>query len=91
MEVETIKKSKREKTLEIENLGKKSAVIVNSKIQVIKERISSADDAIENTDSTVKEMQTAKASNPKHPGNAGHNEKTKHKDYRYGREQRFTT
>ena len=27
-----------------------------------------------------------KAGNPKHPGNPGHNEKTKPKDYRYRRE-----
>ena len=32
-----------------------------------------------------------KASNPKHPGNLGYNEKTKPKDSRYKREQRFPT
>ena len=32
-----------------------------------------------------------KGPNPKHPGNQGHNKKTKPKDYRYGREQRFPT
>ena len=32
-----------------------------------------------------------KASNPKHSGNPGQNEKTKPKDYRYKREQRFPT
>ena len=30
-----------------------------------------------------------KAPNPKYPGNQGHNEKTKYKDYRYRREQIF--
>ena len=30
-----------------------------------------------------------KAPNPKHPGNPGHNEKTKPKDNRYRRERRF--
>ena len=50
MEVETIKKSKRETTLEIENLGKKSGAIDASKtnrIQDIEERISGAEDIIE--------------------------------------------
>jgi hypothetical protein len=32
-----------------------------------------------------------KAPNPKHPGNPGHNEKTKLKDNKYRREQRFPT
>jgi hypothetical protein len=32
-----------------------------------------------------------KAPNPKHPGNPGHNEKTKLKDNRYRRERRFPT
>jgi hypothetical protein len=58
MEVETIKKSQRETTLEIENLGKKSraidAIITNS-IQEIEERISSAEVSIENIDTTIKE------------------------------------
>ena len=30
-----------------------------------------------------------KAPNPKHPGNPGHNEKTKPKENRYRRERRF--
>jgi hypothetical protein len=30
-----------------------------------------------------------KSPNPNHPGNPGHNEKTKHKDNRYTRERRF--
>jgi hypothetical protein len=32
-----------------------------------------------------------KSPNPKHPGNPGHNEKTKPKDNRYRRELRFPT
>ena len=32
-----------------------------------------------------------KAPKPKHPGNPGHNEKTKPQDSRYRREQRFST
>jgi hypothetical protein len=51
MEVEAIKKSQRETTLEIENLGKKSgakdASIINRK-QEMEERISGTDDSIEN-------------------------------------------
>ena len=58
MEVETIKKSQRETTLEIENLGKKSGAIdasITNRIQEIEERISGAEDTIENIDTTVKE------------------------------------
>ena len=58
MEVETIKKSQRETTLEIENLAKRSGVIdasITKRIQEIEERISGAEDAIENIDITVKE------------------------------------
>ena len=58
MEVETIKKSQRETTLEIENLGKKSGAIdtnITNRIQEIEERISGAEDTIENIDTTIKE------------------------------------
>jgi uncharacterized protein YdcH (DUF465 family) len=58
MEVETIKKSQRETTLEIENLGKKSGAIFASiinRIQEIEVRISGAEDSIENMDTTTKE------------------------------------
>ena len=58
MEVETIKKSQRETTLEIENLGKKSGAIdasITNRIQEIEERISGAEDTIEKTDTTIKE------------------------------------
>jgi chromosome segregation ATPase len=58
MEVETIKKSQRETTLEIENLGKRSGVIdasTTNRIQGIEERISGAKDTIENIDTTIKE------------------------------------
>jgi recombinational DNA repair protein RecR len=56
MEIETIKKSQRETTLEIENLGKRSGVI-NSSItnRIQEESISGAEDSIENIDTTVKE------------------------------------
>jgi hypothetical protein len=58
MEVEKIKKSQRETTLEIENLGKRSELIharITNKIKQTEERISGAEDTIENVDITVKE------------------------------------
>jgi hypothetical protein len=59
MEVETIKKSQRETTLETENLGKRSGVkdasIIN-RIQETEERITGAEDTIENIDTIIKEM-----------------------------------
>jgi hypothetical protein len=53
MEIETIKKSQRETTLELENLGKRSGV--TKRIQEIEEIISGAEDTLENIDTTVKE------------------------------------
>jgi hypothetical protein len=50
MDIETIKKSQRETTLEIESLGNRSEVVdvsINNRIQEIVERISGADDTIE--------------------------------------------
>ena len=44
--------------MEIENLGKRSGVIdasITNRIQEIEERISGAEDTIENIDTTVKE------------------------------------
>ena len=58
MEVEKIKKSQKKTTLEIENLGKKSGAIdasITNRIQEIEERISGAEDTIENIDTTIKE------------------------------------
>jgi predicted nucleic acid-binding Zn-ribbon protein len=58
MEIETIKKSQRRTTLEMENLRKRSGVIdasITNRIQEIEERISGADDTIENMDTTAKE------------------------------------
>ena len=72
MEVETIKKSQREKTLQKENLGKRSGTIdasVTNRIQKIEERISGAEETIENIDTTIKEnAKCKKVPNPKHPG-----------------------
>ena len=58
MEVETIKKSQRETTLEIEILGKKSGIIdvsISNRIRKMEERISGAEDSIGNMDTTIKE------------------------------------
>jgi chromosome segregation ATPase len=57
-EVETIKKTQSETTLEIKTLGKKSGTIdvsISNRIQEIEERISGAEDSIENMDTTIKE------------------------------------
>jgi hypothetical protein len=65
MEIETIKKSQRETTLEKENLGKKSEVIdvsITNRIQEIEKRISGTKDTIENIDKQSKKMQNAKSS-----------------------------
>jgi hypothetical protein len=58
MEVETIKKTQRETTLDIETLEKKSRTIdasISNRIQEMEERISGAEDSIENLDTTIKE------------------------------------
>jgi hypothetical protein len=55
VEIETIKKSQRETTLELENLGKRYGVIDQQQNQEIEERISEAEDTLENIDTTVKE------------------------------------
>jgi predicted nucleic acid-binding Zn-ribbon protein len=88
MEIETIKKSQRETTLNLENLRKRSGVIdasITNRLQEIEERISGVEDTKENIDATVK-CKMQKAPDPKHPGNPGHNEKNKPKDNRYRRE-----
>jgi chromosome segregation ATPase len=57
-EVDTIKKTQREATLEIEYLGNKSGTIdasISNRIQEMEERISGAEDSIENIGTTIKE------------------------------------
>ena len=87
MEVEAIKKSQRETTLEIENLGKRSGVIdasTTNTLQEIEERISGAEDTIENIDTTIKENAKCKKLLTQNiQENPGHNEKTKPKDNKY--------
>ena len=53
-------------------------------VQEIEEKLSEAEDTIENIDTTVKEnAKSKKLLTKKNPGNPGHNEKTKPKDNRY--------
>jgi hypothetical protein len=57
-EVDTIKKTQSEATLEIKTLGKKSGTIdasISKRIQDMGERISGAEDSIENSSTTIKE------------------------------------
>ena len=57
-EVDTIKKTQSEATLEIETLGKKSGTIdvsISNRMQEMEERISDAEDPIGNMDITIKE------------------------------------
>jgi hypothetical protein len=86
MEVETMKKTQRETTLEIEITGKKSGTIdvsISNRIQEMEERISGAEDSIGNMDTTTeKNAKCKKDPNSKRPGNPGHNEKTKPTDNR---------
>jgi hypothetical protein len=58
MEVEIIKKTQRETTLEIETLGKKSGSIdvsISNRMQVMEESISGIEDSIKNMDTTIRE------------------------------------
>ena len=57
-EVETIKKTQSKTTLETETLGKKSGTIdssISNRIQEMEERISDAENCIENMDTKIKE------------------------------------
>ena len=85
-EVDTIKKTQSEAMLEIVMLGKKSGNIdesISNRIQEMEERISGAEDSIENIGTTIKDnTKRKKDPNSKHPGNTGHNEKTKPTDNR---------
>jgi predicted nucleic acid-binding Zn-ribbon protein len=62
-EVDTIKETQSEATLEIENLGEKSGTIdvsISNTIQEMEERISGAEDSIENIGITIKENKKCK-------------------------------
>ena len=62
-EAETIKKTQKETTLEIEILGKKSGTInasISNRIKEMEETIASAEDSTENLDTIIKKKKTAK-------------------------------
>jgi chromosome segregation ATPase len=62
-EVDTIKKRQREAKLEIENLGKKSGTIdasTSNRIQEMEDRISGAEESMENMGTTIKEIAKCK-------------------------------
>jgi predicted nucleic acid-binding Zn-ribbon protein len=63
MEVETIKKTQKETTLEIEILGKKSGTInasISNRIKEMEETIASAEDSTENLDTIIKKKKNCK-------------------------------
>jgi hypothetical protein len=78
VEIETLKKTQRETTLEMESLGKRAGVTnasITNRIQEVKERISGTKDTTEDIYTTVKENQKKqKDSNSKHSRNPGHND-----------------
>ena len=81
MEIETITKSQRQTTVELENLGKRAGAIdasITNRIQEMEERLHR-----EHGHSNQRKCKMQKDPNPKHPGNPGHNEKMKPKDNRY--------
>ena len=58
MKIESLKKTQREKGLEIENLGKSTGVTyasITNRIWEIVERISATEDTVEDMDTTIKE------------------------------------
>jgi cell fate (sporulation/competence/biofilm development) regulator YmcA (YheA/YmcA/DUF963 family) len=85
-EVDTIKKTQSEAKLEIETLGKKSGTIdtsISSRIQEMEQRISGAEDSIENhRHNNQRTYKIQKDPKSKHSANPGHNEKTKSTDNR---------
>jgi hypothetical protein len=63
MYIETLKKTQRETTLNMENLGKRSGVTgtsITNRMQVIEERFSGIEYTIENIDTIVKENTKSK-------------------------------
>ena len=64
-EVDTIKKTQSEAMLETETLGKKSGTIdasISNRIQEMEEKISDAENCIENIGKTIKDNENAKRS-----------------------------
>jgi hypothetical protein len=84
-EVDTIKKTQIEATLEIETLGKKSGTIdasISNRIQEIEENLRCRRLHREHWQNNQRKYKIQKDPNSKHPGNPGHNEKTKPTDNR---------
>jgi hypothetical protein len=88
MKVETIKKTQRETTLEVKNLGKKSGAIDASIINRInrRENLRCRSYHRKHGHNSKRKCKMQVDPNPEHPENAGHNEKTQLKDNRYNRE-----
>ena len=89
MEIDTIKKSLMETTLEMDNLGKRSGptdASITNRIQKIKERISGIENTVENNDISVKENTKCKNLLTKNfPEYSIHNKNIKPKNKRNGR------
>ena len=84
--VDTIKKAQSEAKLEIETLANNSGTVdasISNRIQEMEERISGAEDSIENISTTIKENAKCKKILTQNiQENPGHNEKTKPTDNR---------
>ena len=80
-EVDTIKKTQSEATLEIGNLGKKSETIdasISNRIAIDgRENLRCRSFHREHQHNSQRKWKMQKDPNSKHPGNPGHNEKTK--------------
>ena len=86
--MEVIKKTQIEGWVDIQNLGKWTGTTetsINNRVQEIEERISGPEDTIKEIDK--RKLQIQQILTTKHPGNLGHDEKTKRKNNR-GRRRR---
>ena len=84
MEAETMKKTQRKTTLEIEILGKKSGTIDHKQnTRDGRENLRCRKFYRKHGHNNQRKCKIENDSNSKHPGNTGHNEKTKPKDYRH--------
>jgi chromosome segregation ATPase len=84
-EVKTIKKTQSETMLKIETLGKKSGTIdasISNKIQEMEDILRCRRFHREHGGNNQRKCKMQKDPNSKHPGNPGHNEKTKPMDNR---------
>ena len=86
MEIETIKKSQKDPILELENLGKRSGVrdasITKQNTRDRRENLRCRKFHREHGHNNQRKCKMQKDPNTKHPGNPGHNEKTKPTDNR---------